>query len=668
MEFFLAVFVIFLIIIIFAFTFMVINQSFTEKRNQQLESYKATFKEVPKLLKVKIVFQEGTNTIVLPTDIVDSKLTTVFVNAPKGTKITFSPYPGAPADVYEKVSESGGVLAGDNSSTQVLHFSEITFGSVNWTKNGVPISDEEVSQVFIPTDIPVVVESTQDFGVNIDKKIETIDIALAQGIGNLDLNRGYDVNIISSIFDSNNSYIGTRTVVTDRNDHDRNIRAIVIDSNAIRVDTNISTISEDFNVYDGNNSIIVLPSDSNLSISDCSLTSGIVCGQFLPAGCTPTSATTIAPTCTNSATKISYANTCELHSAGATFLHNGPCETCYPVATKVESTSVPCCAGLTKIPYTYNDISGQITSTSIKICSNCGNSICESWESPLTCSSDCKTIVIPPIVDVNSTNPNTCGCSTTENNPVCGIDGNTYPTPCFASCHSTSIGYVGNCISGVKYCGGTSNVTCPTGFTCLKDTDAVKSTGKCMASSTITDPTTVPAACALCSTTESNPVCGIDGNTYATMCFSNCHNINVGYIGACIANTKYCGGLTSAICPSGYFCQYDYSGVANSTGKCVTSSTTDSTTGTNTISSCINTCPSALNPVCGINGVTFGNSCYANCNSVSIGYVGNCISGVNYCGGTSNATCPTGFTCLKDFPTAPNSTGRCVTSTGSISG
>ncbi|MFA6399358.1 MAG: Kazal-type serine protease inhibitor domain-containing protein [archaeon] len=662
MEFFLVVFVICLIVLVFVFTFMVINQSFIEKRNQQLENYKATFKEVPKLLKVKIVFQEGTSTMVLPEDVLDSKLTTVFVNAPKGTKITFSPSPGAPMDVYEKVGGTDGVLSGVDSRMGRIFFSQASFDTVNWTKNGVPINDEELNKIIIPREVPITVESKEEFKVNIEKKIETIDVLLAKEVALVDSNRLEDVNIISSVFDANDSYVGTRIIVIDHNDFDKNIRTIVVDSNTSLIDSNTTNTQTDFNVYDRNNSVVVSTSD------ECSSEDGAVCGETIPATCAISTAGSINSSCRELAVKKTYSNLCELESAGASFLYKGECVNCLTQGTGINSTSAGCCSGLTVIPYSYTSTTGSIVVTSYQVCSNCGNSVCESWESSSTCSSDCNSATTSTTTDTNNaTDTNnsagtisTCTCLTNENNPTCGIDGNTYSSPCFAYCKSGQIAYAGACIANVNYCGGVSNKSCPVNYFCQYDYNYSYSTGKCIASTTSSGSTNNTCGCSVVSGSTAS-VCGIDGNTYSSPCFASCHGTSVGYIGNCISGVSYCGGVSNKSCPVNYFCQHDYN-YSYSTGKCIASinsGASGGTSGSNTCSSCNTT---ELTPTCGNDGNTYPTPCLAYCKGVQPIYKGSCIAGTIYCGGSTNLACPSGFSCLKDYNYS-YSTGRCVTAT-----
>jgi hypothetical protein len=212
-EFFLIVFSLLVIIILFTTTLNVINQLFIEKRNQQLENYKASFKEVPKLLKVKVVFQEGSNTLSLPNDASDAKLTTVFINAPKGTRITFSPAPGQPADTYEKIAESGG-LSGKNPVNTRIYFSSISFAGEHWTKNGTLINDADMNKILIPKGVQIKVDAPKSFNINIEKPIQTINVELAKEVSSIatETTTISDVSIVAKTYDTTGSVVGEKVI------------------------------------------------------------------------------------------------------------------------------------------------------------------------------------------------------------------------------------------------------------------------------------------------------------------------------------------------------------------------------------------------------------------------------------------------------------------------
>jgi hypothetical protein len=90
-------------------------------------------------------------------------------------------------------------------------------------------------------------------------------------------------------------------------------------------------------------------------------------------------------------------------------------------------------------------------------------------------------------------------------------------------------------------------------------------------------------SCAACPTTFS-PVCGVDGRTFQNSCFASCNGIAVASVGQC--------PVAPVSNPVAY----------NACSKC----------------------PTTFSPVCGVDGRTFQNSCFAACNGIAIASVGQC--------------------------------------------
>jgi hypothetical protein len=244
-EFFLVLFTIFLIVILFAATIMSINQLFIEKRNEQLENYKVGFKEVPKLLKLKVVFQGGSNTLTLPKEASSNKLTTVFINAPKGTKITFAAFPGAPEDTYERVNEPTQTLSLERKIKRIY------FAGEDWTKNGVPISNTEIEKIILPPLVPVKVVAPKEFRVNIEKEINTVTASIAKEIRDINAISVEAVRIVTDRFDNNGRFVQTKEIpITDEDiDSNKVIKNIIeeSDSNTLATDRNSNVSSTDNN-------------------------------------------------------------------------------------------------------------------------------------------------------------------------------------------------------------------------------------------------------------------------------------------------------------------------------------------------------------------------------------------------------------------------------------
>jgi hypothetical protein len=176
--------------------------------------------------------------------------------------------------------------------------------------------------------------------------------------------------------------------------------------------------------------------------------------------------------------------------------------------------------------------------------------------------------------------------------PVCGCDGRTYANLCLAMLGGTTVAKEGECPPppGSVTCGGLLGVKCPTGEYCrfplAASCGSGDQTGVC---------TPVPAVCDL----VRSVVCGCDGKNYDNACLAAVALTSVASNGRCVVpDGQVCGGTVIADCGVGKHCRYSLGncGAREMTGTCATlpqSCTTESA------------------PVCGCNGQTYGNACFA---------------------------------------------------------
>lgn len=149
-----------------------------------------------------------------------------------------------------------------------------------------------------------------------------------------------------------------------------------------------------------------------------------------------------------------------------------------------------------------------------------------------------------------------------------------------------------------------------------------------------------PAPSCYC-TREWDPVCGADGNTYGNPCEARCAGVRIAHPGECAATPPpppvtgicmprhvpppECG--SDRDCGPGYECRTECAPIACTPGEPCDAPCRSYCAPIEP--SCV--CPDIWAPVCGENGVTYGNSCEAECADVRVVHEGECHTERPYC-------------------------------------
>lgn len=298
----------------------------------------------------------------------------------------------------------------------------------------------------------------------------------------------------------------------------------------------------------------------------------------------------------------SYANRCEAAAAGANVAAAGECASpcCEPAAEPGQgglpacTEGASCCADGT---WACNAVDGTPTCPAGTVCGS--GEVCGGFAGIACADPDdfCKTAPGECCCDFQgecTARPDACP---EVYAPVCGCDGVTYDNACFADAAGVSLDHTGAC-GAAEVCGGIQGLACADANQFCKYADGeccCDFQGEC---------TDVPQYCPL----NYDPVCGCDGVTYGNECLANAARVSVDHRGPCSRTCR-----TNADCAVtgqllAEFCEKT-PGDCEAEGACAQMP---------------QACLDVYRPVCGCDGQTYSNDCYAQRAGVNVAASGEC--------------------------------------------